>query len=1334
MILWRQKGFWSVVLLAVTALSVASCEWDGGRGPAPEPEPEPAVKTTTTQTVSGRANSLSPLAASGAKLGKAAGTSDAAIIPDASISITSYDKSDKQIDKIVISTGTTGSFTASIEMNNAGGYLVIEAKKDGFADYSKRIDFDSPTDVELSAELKTVVTAVATAVNGVFTASGKSIEAFTFGVVRYPNGTKKAVSGSKLTAAKAAGARSELEIVIPAAELAAEGVNTLVGKLQTFDSSNPDDAANFPGDYVDSNGDRLVSLAFDYINITDENGKNLGEIVAAAKAAGRMKKAQNDPTIITRWVPAGACKNLLRDVVCAETDPTTGLCKKVADDTTNSDGVFQVPVYTYNPKKGDWVLLGLGKLDTNNDGSTDAADLIGDFNGDNKADQKDYQKYCTDNGGIYLRIEVTNEDFLAQYWNLDYPLIFEEPKKVCIEKTFKDSENSNLSGLYVRVDGGTVGYMGGTTDANGKVKLETVRFSNNTTTLSYYNPFTYRYETETVTLGDSPACTSQTNTITKPKRCDIEGKVVDSSGNPKTSQYVWIYGSYPSYFYTWAYTDSEGKFTAEVACEQNLDVYTGYDWTVRASLNVNGNAADSPDYENTDDGDKVVLNDIVLGNMAPYAYGYLNSYSIRAAGSTTAWVYGYDYDGNYPLSYKVSVSGVFEKTGTISSTEWWKEVQLSGLSEGSYPLALTVTDSLGKSSSEYPLGTLTVTGGNRPPVISYAYPTTYSVTGVGPVNLYGWAYDLDSDALTYSWTVDGGTAGLTNPSSTVATYTVSDATCDGSGNKRTFSVNLTVSDGPALDTRGFDILFKPTYSLNPTSSIYAAAGGSGSMDVSTSTDCLWTASSNVGWITITSGGSGSGNGTVSYTVDPNTAAGSRTGTITAAGMVFTVTQAGATCAYSLSPTSGDFTSTGGSGSVNIASAAGCTWTARSNASWIIITSGASGSGNGVVGYYVAANNASAPRSGTITIAGQDFTVNQSGATCAYSITPASKSFTATGGNGSISVTSPTGCSWAATTADAWITITSGGSGAGSGTVTYSVSANPATASRTGTITVGGQTFTVYQAGAPCTYNVSATSSTSYTYSGGSGTISVTTGEGSCTWGATSSVPWITITSPSTGTGSGTVSYTVSDNTSSSLQREGYITIAGTSIKITQGGAPCTYSISPTSHTFTSTGGTGSIEVTSITGCPWTATTADAWITITSGMSGAGSGTVGYSVAAYTGEGTRTGTITVAGQTFTVQQTGTGCTYVISPVSASFDAAAAAGSVTVDATSGCGWSATSNVSWMTITSGSSGTGDGTVIYSVEANAGDGQRTGTLTIGGQTFTVTQGAGSGTNIIIQ
>src|SRR5262249_12514231 len=83
---------------------------------------------------------------------------------------------------------------------------------------------------------------------------------------------------------------------------------------------------------------------------------------------------------------------------------------------------------------------------------------------------------------------------------------------------------------------------------------------------------------------------------------------------------------------------------------------------------------------------------------------------------------------------------------------------------------------------------------------------------------------------------------------------------------------------------------------------------------------------------------------------------------------------------------------------------------------------------------------------------------------------------------------------------------------------------------------------------------------------------------------------------------------------------------------------CSYGINPTSQSFAAAGGTGSVTVTAGTGCSWTAVSNDAWITITSGSSGSGNGTVNYSVAQNTGSA-RTGTMTIASQTFSVSQSG-----------------------------------------------------------------------------------------------
>ena len=84
-----------------------------------------------------------------------------------------------------------------------------------------------------------------------------------------------------------------------------------------------------------------------------------------------------------------------------------------------------------------------------------------------------------------------------------------------------------------------------------------------------------------------------------------------------------------------------------------------------------------------------------------------------------------------------------------------------------------------------------------------------------------------------------------------------------------------------------------TYQISPTNASLGAAGGSGAIAVTTSGSCAWTATSSAAFLTITSGASGTGNGTVTYAVAANTATMSRKGTISVAGKRFVLEQAGA---------------------------------------------------------------------------------------------------------------------------------------------------------------------------------------------------------------------------------------------------------------------------------------------------------------------------------------------------------------------------------------------------------------------------------------------------------
>jgi hypothetical protein len=562
-----------------------------------------------------------------------------------------------------------------------------------------------------------------------------------------------------------------------------------------------------------------------------------------------------------------------------------------------------------------------------------------------------------------------------------------------------------------------------------------------------------------------------------------------------------------------------------------------------------------------------------------------------------------------------------------------------------------------------------------------------------------------------SWiTFSGPTSGTGNGS---VNYSVA-------ANTSTTARNTTLSiAGRAFTVNQAGVVCTPTLSASGVT--VASGGGPGTVSVTVAGGCTWTASSGVSWITITGGSPGNGDGTVSYNVAPNGTATSRTGNLTIAGQTYTVTQEGITCSFSVSPTSSSVAAAASTGTATVTAPGGCAWTAVSNASWITVTSGASGSGNGSVGYSVAANTTVNPRSGSITIGGQTFTINQAAAPCTFSISPTSASAPSAASSSTIAVTVATGCNWTAVSNASWITVTSGGSGNGNGTVNYSVAANTSTAPRSGTITVAGQTFTVNQAGVPCTFTISPTGA-STAPAGATGTITVTTQAG-CSWTAASNAtPWITVTGGTPGSGNGTVNYSVAANTSI-LSRSGTITVAGQTFTVTQSGIPCTFTLSPTARSVASGSTSGTVGVTAPGGCTWTATPSASWITITSGASGSGNGTINYTVAANPSTSERTGTIAAGGELFTITQAGAPCVFTITPASVSVGATATTGTVAVAAQAGCAWSAVSNASWITVTAGASGSGNGTVSYSIAANTTITGRTGTVTIAGQTFTVTQ-----------
>jgi hypothetical protein len=109
-----------------------------------------------------------------------------------------------------------------------------------------------------------------------------------------------------------------------------------------------------------------------------------------------------------------------------------------------------------------------------------------------------------------------------------------------------------------------------------------------------------------------------------------------------------------------------------------------------------------------------------------------------------------------------------------------------------------------------------------------------------------------------------------------------------------FPITVTATDASnCTGSANYTLVINCSYAINPTSQNFAAAGGSGSVTVTTQASCAWTAVSNDAWVTLDSSG-GNGSGSVGFTVAANSGA-QRTGTATIAGQTFTVTQAAFAC-------------------------------------------------------------------------------------------------------------------------------------------------------------------------------------------------------------------------------------------------------------------------------------------------------------------------------------------------------------------------------------------------------------------------------------------------------
>ncbi len=342
-----------------------------------------------------------------------------------------------------------------------------------------------------------------------------------------------------------------------------------------------------------------------------------------------------------------------------------------------------------------------------------------------------------------------------------------------------------------------------------------------------------------------------------------------------------------------------------------------------------------------------------------------------------------------------------------------------------------------------------------------------------------------------------------------------------------------------------------------------AFGGTGQLAVSAT--CAWKATSNVAWLSITSGGFGFGSSTVTYSAAGNDTGVARAGTISFGDRTFLLRQS-AVGSIAIAPASAAVGAVGGAFSIAVnASPAGVTWTAVSNAAWLRVTSGATGTGQGVVTYSVAPNPSTSSRTGSIIIGGKDFAVSQSAAGGAVTIERPPQTVRAGGETIDVQITAAG--SWLAVPTEDWIHIVSPAGSVGYGSAPLRVfvepnylSADGSSLSRNGSVMINGQTLSIAQSFSRFRFTLTTLT---LTRNPGTGSLGVQTSPGSL-WTASSDASWLQVTG--SGPGSGSIAYTNAANTTNASRIATiYINDVGSGyyIPVTQAGAPAGLLFVPT---------------------------------------------------------------------------------------------------------------------------------------------------------------------------
>jgi hypothetical protein len=323
----------------------------------------------------------------------------------------------------------------------------------------------------------------------------------------------------------------------------------------------------------------------------------------------------------------------------------------------------------------------------------------------------------------------------------------------------------------------------------------------------------------------------------------------------------------------------------------------------------------------------------------------------------------------------------------------------------------------------------------------------------------------------------------------------------------------------------------------------------------------------------------------------------------------------------------------------------------------------------------------------------------------------------------VSITRTAGtCTWEAASDASWITFFAAASGSGNAVLQYVVAQNLTGSPRSGRITVtwatGRAQLTVTQA-AGCSYVPDAQSIEVAATSGGSYSLALHRGYGSCAWQAIAA-SWIQLAAAS-GEGNDAVRFSVQTNPQNAVREggivlrwpgaDGFLTITVRQAAL----APevCWYTAAPQALRISPTTALTQIAVTRTSGsCSWQASVNSSWL-IVGNSAGTGTGTIALLVQPNTSASARTATVIVQwnGGSAAVAVTQDGdipCTYSVSPgeIRISLGGLPPEPFVVTASRAGCAWTASTSASWLFLSTSPLGhtvAGNGSGIIGLAANA-------------------------------